>query len=206
MSGITNIIGMIEEKTEAKVQSIIKEAEDHKKQVLEEARKKAETVEQSIIQKAEMESKAALSRHEASAKLQSKYKILEAKEAVLIQVIKEAEESLVKETKSKRYGDVLTNLAVSGGIALDDEKIEFILPKGHESHINATSIAKAISDSTGKKVTAKISKETIRSTGGIIIRTQDGFRWVDNTFEARMERFEKKIRDEIVSILFSEKE
>ncbi|MCK5240252.1 MAG: V-type ATP synthase subunit E, partial [Candidatus Thorarchaeota archaeon] len=63
-----------------------------------------------------------------------------------------------------------------------------------------------ISDSIGKKVTAKISKETIRSTGGIIIRTQDGVRWVDNTFEARMERLEKKIRDEIVSILFTEKE
>ncbi|MHA1908571.1 MAG: V-type ATP synthase subunit E [Candidatus Thorarchaeota archaeon] len=206
MSGITNIVDMIEEKTEEKVQTIIKEAESQKKQVLDAASKKAETVEQGIIQKAEVESKAELSRQEASAKLQSKYKILEAKEAVLKQVLEEAEANLVKETKGKNYGTVLTQLAVAGGVALEDEKIELILPKGHDSHITPTAVAKAISDAIGKKVTATVSKETVRATGGIIVRTKDGTRWVDNTFEARMERFEKKIRDEVSSMLFVEKE
>ncbi|MHA2423599.1 MAG: V-type ATP synthase subunit E [Candidatus Thorarchaeota archaeon] len=206
MSGITNIVGMIEKKTEEKVQTIINEAEEQKKHVLDAARKKAETVEQGIVQKAEVESKAELSRQEAGAKLQSKYKILEAKEAVLKQVIEEAEASLVKETKSKNYGKVLTQLAIAGGVALEDDKIELILPKGHDSHITPTAVAKAVSDATGKKVTAKISKETVRATGGVIVRTEDGTRWVDNTFEARMERLEKRIRDEVSSMLFVEKE
>ncbi len=206
MSGIDNIVGMIEEKTKEKVQDILKEAEAQKAQVLESARKKAEEIEQRIIQKAEVESKAELSRQEAGAKLQSKYKVLEAKESVLKQVLEHAEENLHKETKGKNYSKLLTDLAVAGGVALEEDKIELILPKGHDAHITPTVIAKAISEATGKKVTASISKETVRATGGVIVRTQDGTRWVDNTFEARMERLEKKIRDEVSTMLFVEKE
>lgn len=205
MSGINNIIEMIETKSEEKAKSIIAEAETQKKRILDDAQKKAKTIEQSIVQKAELESKAAVSRKEASAKLQSKYKVLEAKEAVLKQILEEAEESLQKETKSKNYPEILTNLAVSGGVALNEENIEFVLPKGHESHIDAAELAKAISKETGLKVSAKLAKENIRASGGIIIRTQDGTKLVDNTFDARMERLEKKIRDEIASIVFSEK-
>ncbi|MFW9849609.1 MAG: V-type ATP synthase subunit E [Candidatus Thorarchaeota archaeon] len=206
MSGIDNIVGMIEEKTEEKVQGILKEAEAQKAQVLESARKKAEEIEQRIIKKAEVESKAELSRQEAGAKLQSKYKVLEAKEAVIKQVLEHAEENLQKETKGKNYSKLLTDLAVAGGVALEEDKIELILPKGHDAHITLTAVAKAISEATGKKVTASISKETVRATGGVIVRTQDGTRWVDNTFEARMERLEKKIRDEVSTMLFVEKE
>jgi len=206
MSGINNIIEMIESKSEEKVQSIIREAESHKQKILEDAQQKAKSIEQSIVQKAELDNKASISRHKASTKLKSKYKILEAKETILKQIIKEAEEAFIKETKGKNYGSILSDFAISGGTTLHEEKIEFILPKGHERHIDAAALAKSISNATGMKVSAKISKENARASGGIIIRTLDTTRWVDNTFDSRMERLEKKIRDEITTIVFSEKE
>ncbi|MFW9955828.1 MAG: V-type ATP synthase subunit E [Candidatus Thorarchaeota archaeon] len=202
MSGISHIVEIIDSKTQKKINDIIKEAEKYKKQTLEDARKKAETVQSSKIQKAELDSKAELSRYEASAKLQSKYKVLEAKEALLKEILQTAEENLRKETKSKNYGSVLNSLAVSGGIALGQDSLEIITPKGHESHVDTAVIARGISDAIGKKVTVKMAKDTIRASGGLIVRNQDRTKWVDNTFEARMERLEKKIRDEIATILF----
>ncbi len=204
MSGISNIISIIDSKTDQKVEGILREAELHKKKVLDDAKLKAKKVSESILEKAETESKAELSRQEASAKLKAKYKFLEAKEGILKEIIVEAESELEKTVKSKNYGDVLTQLAVTGGIALNEEKLEIVLPKGQDSLVTTTAVEKAISDEIGKKVSVKIAKENIRATGGLIIRTEDNTRWVDNTFEARMERYESKIRDEISSLLFKE--
>ncbi|MDF1540763.1 MAG: V-type ATP synthase subunit E family protein [Candidatus Thorarchaeota archaeon] len=206
MSGINNIIEMIESKSDEKAQSIIREAESQKKRILEDAEQKAKGIEKTLIQKAELESKSAIARQEASAKLKSKYKILESKEALLKQTLEEAEESLRKETKGKDYGTIMTDLAVSGGITLNEDKVELVVPKGHESQLDAAAISKAISSATGLKVSATVSKENVRASGGVIIRNMDRTRWVDNTFDARMERLEKKIRDEISTILFSENE
>jgi vacuolar-type H+-ATPase subunit E/Vma4 len=48
----------------------------------------------------------------------------------------------------------------------------------------------------------KISKDTVRSSGGVIVRAENGAKWIDNTFEARIERLESKVRDQVASILF----
>ena len=52
----------------------------------------------------------------------------------------------------------------------------------------------------------KILKDTIRSMGGVLVRTADGTKWVDNTFDARLERMSSAIRDKIASILFEKEE
>ena len=87
---------------------------------------------------------------------------------------------------------------------MDVDEVEIVLPKGQEKVLDVSSVAKAISDDLGKKVKVSISKDTIRASGGIIIRNQDTTKWVDNTFEARLERLENKIRDEVSTILFEE--
>ena len=204
MSGITNIIEIIESKTEERVKGIIRDAEIQKEQKIREAKSKAESVSQQIINKAKIESDAELARQEASAKLKAKYKILEAKESVMMDVLASAEEDLKKQVKSKDYESILTKLAVSGTFALGVDEVEIVLPKGQEKVLESSSIAKAISDELGKKVKVSISKDSIRASGGLIVRNQDGTKWVDNTFEARLERLENKIRDEVSKILFEE--
>ncbi|MFW9919415.1 MAG: V-type ATP synthase subunit E [Candidatus Thorarchaeota archaeon] len=204
MSGITNIIGIIESKAEEKVTGIIREAELQKEQTIKDAKKKAESITQQIVSKAKIESDAELARQEASAKLKAKYKVLEAKEAVMKEILATAEEDLKKQVKSSEYESVITKLAIAGATALNEDTIELILPKGQEKTVNVTGLAKSISDEIGKKVSVSISKDTIRASGGLIIRNQHGTKWVDNTFEARFERLESKIRDEISTILFEE--
>ena len=204
MSGITNIIDIIETKTEEKVKGILREAELHKEQATREAKTKADTISQQIINKAKVESDAELARQEASAKLKAKYRVLEAKESVIKEILTKAEDDLMKQAKSSEYGTLLTKLAVSGATALDADAYEIVLPKGQEKAVTAASVAKAISDELGKKIDVSIAKESIRASGGLIIRNKDKTKWVDNTFEARLERLENRIRDQISNILFEE--
>ena len=44
--------------------------------------------------------------------------------------------------------------------------------------------------------------ETVDTMGGVIVETEDGRIRIDNTFEARMERFEGEIRSTIAKVLF----
>ena len=206
MSGISNIVEMINHKTAEKEQEIIKEAERHKKLKMEEAQRRADDAAQKILKKAEAEVKAELSRYEASAKLQSKYQMLDAKEALIESVLNSAVEKARGIVGKAEYSKVLTRLAVDGGEALEADSIELIAPQGHAKHLDAEKIQTELAKTTGKKVKVQISKETVRSMGGVIVRTADGAKWVDNTFDARLERMSSSIRDKISSMLFEKEE
>lgn len=206
MSGISNIIEIINSKTQEKEKEILEDAESQKKQKLDEARTKAKEITASITGKAEMESNAEVSRYKASAKLQSKYKLLEAKEALIEEVLSSARKHLEDLVKKTAYGKTLETLIVDAAASLGESDLEIVTPKGHDSKIDLKSAEAAIAKSTGKKTKLSISKEGIRATGGVIVRNKEVTRWVDNTFEAKLERLEGEIRDTISSILFGTEE
>ncbi|MCK4566973.1 MAG: hypothetical protein KAU48_06660 [Candidatus Thorarchaeota archaeon] len=205
MSGISNIIDIINAKTTEREKEIISESERHKKIKLEEAKRRADEKASDIIKKAELQAKSELSKYKASAKLKSKFKMLEIKYTLINEVLTATKEKMESIIGKVKYKKVLTRLIVEGCKALSEEKLELIFPKNHASNVNIAEIEKVIAKKIGKKTKISISKETIQSKGGVIIRTLDGRRWVDNTFEARLERFENTVRDTISSILFESK-
>jgi V/A-type H+-transporting ATPase subunit E len=203
MSGIDSIIEMINTKTAEKEKEILGEAEKLKKQKLNDAKEKAKEIADSITAKAEAETKAEIGRYEASAKLKSKYKMLEAKEELIEEILTSAKKNLEDMVGKKAYAKTLERLAIDAASSLDETELEIVLPKGHASHITVKTVEDAVSKDTGKKVNLSVSKDTVRATGGVIVRNKDNTRWVDNTFEARFERLETEIRDKISEILFS---
>ncbi|MHA1389539.1 MAG: V-type ATP synthase subunit E [Candidatus Thorarchaeota archaeon] len=203
MSGISNIIDIINTKTAEQEKEIISEAEKFKQMKLEEAKRRSEDSAAAITKKAELQAKSELSKYEASAKLKSKYKMLEAKDALINEVMKTTQKKLESIVGKAEYTKVLERLIVSGCVALGVDAVELIFPENHTSRVEVASIEKLVAKE-GKKVKIAISKETIRSMGGVIIKNKDGTKWVDNTFENRLERFETKARDTIASILFKE--
>lgn len=204
MSGVTNIIEIIEAKTTKRVDEIIKSAEEQKKQLLQQAQEKAKTIEEDILKTAERDYDAAISREEAGAKLKAKYKILESKESILKSILEEVIEKTQKVVKGKKYSAILTKLIIDAGEELDEDKLELVFPKGQSASIELPKIKKALEDKIGRKISISISKETVRASGGVIIKTVDGLKWVDNTFESRLERFHNDIRDRASKILFEE--
>jgi len=206
MSGMTNIIEIINSKTAEKEKEILSEAESNKKKKLDDAHAKAKKVTASITGKAEIESNAEVSRYEASAKLQSKYKLLEAKEALIEDVLSSARKHLEDLVKKKAYGNTLEKLIVDAAASLEEADLEIVAPKGHASNIDLKAVEAAVTKATSRKCNLSVSKEDVRATGGVIVRNKDSTRWVDNTFEARLERYESQIRDTISSILFGAEE
>jgi len=206
MSGISNIIEIINAKTVKKEEEIISEAERHKKIKLEEAKRRADEKASTITKKADLQAKSEISKYEASAKLKSKYRMLEAKNELINEVLTTVEKQMESIVGKAEYKKVLTRLIVEGCKALSEEKLELILPKGHASYVDITEVEKIIAKEIGKKTKLSISKETKRSKGGVIIRRLDNKKWVDNTFENRLERFENTIRDTISRILFESRE
>lgn len=203
MSGIESIIEMINTKTAEKEKEILDEAEKHKEQKMSETKQKAKEISDAITAKAEIESAAEIGRYEASAKLKSKYQLLEAKEALIDEIITSVKKELEGMAGKKVYGKILERLAVDAATPLEETDLEMVLPKGHASLITLKAIEDSVSKITGKKTKIKVSKEAIRSSGGVLVRTLDNTRWVDNTFEDRYVRLESAIRDTIAEILFS---
>ncbi|MCK5389950.1 MAG: hypothetical protein KAJ36_05640 [Candidatus Thorarchaeota archaeon] len=206
MSGITNIIEIINAKTVEKEQEILSEAEKHKKIKLEEAKRRADDKASTITKKADLQAKSEILKYEASAKLKSKYRMLEVKNDLINEVLTTVEKQMESIVGKAEYKKVLTRLIVDGCKSMSEEKLELILPKGHASYVDIAEIEKIIAKEIGKKTKLSISKETKRSKGGVIIRRLDNTKWVDNTFEDRLVRFENTVRDTISRILFESRE
>jgi len=206
MSGISNIIEIIDAKTVKKIEEIISEAEKHKKVKLEEAKRRADEKASTITKKADLQAESELSKYEASAKLKSKYRMLEVKNDLINEVLTTVEKQMESIVGKAEYKKVLTRLIVDGCKSMSEEKLELIFPKGHASYVDIAEIEKIIAKEIGKKTKLSISKENRRSKGGVIIRRLDNTKWVDNTFEDRLVRFENTVRDTISRILFESRE
>jgi vacuolar-type H+-ATPase subunit E/Vma4 len=117
-------------------------------------------------------------------------------------VLDAAFEQIKKKTSMKQYKKILTRLAVDGILTLDAEEVVLVFPKGQQSIVTSNELTKLAKDEIKKNLKITISKDTIDATGGVVIKSSDGKRWVNNTFEHRFERFEREIRDKAAKILF----
>ena len=100
----------------------------------------------------------------------------------------------------------MEKLIVDAAVSLEETDLEIVAPRGHASNIDLKAVEAAVAKVTSKKCKLSVSNEDVRATGGVIVRNKDSTRWVDNTFEARLERYEGEIRDTISSILFGTEE
>jgi V/A-type H+-transporting ATPase subunit E len=205
MEGVNNIIKIIKSKTEAECDRIITEAEGLKKERIKRAEERAKSITEEIAGKAEREADAEVAKYHASAKLKAKYRLLESKEAIMDEVFETAWDKLEKSVLDKKYDKTIFNLAVDAGASLQETELELVLPEGQKVSLTAAELAKAITKESGVKTSIDISKETIRATGGVLVRAKDGTKWVDNTYDARKNRFDADLRDRVASTLFAEK-
>ncbi|MHA2140427.1 MAG: V-type ATP synthase subunit E [Candidatus Thorarchaeota archaeon] len=205
MEGVTNIIEIIKAKTKEECDKVIAEAEEFKKQRLEKAKERARVITEEIAGKAEREADSEVAKYHASAMLQAKYRLLESKEAIMTEVFSTAWDNIQKSVLDKKYDKTVFALAVDGGISLQEPDVEVVLPEGQKVGLTVAELGKAISKESGVKTKVSMSKDTIRATGGVVVRTTDGTKWVDNTYDARKERLDAELRDRVAAALFTEK-
>ena len=202
MSGVQSIIEMIKAKVAEKEDKILRDARKLSETKLLNARKKGKANRAAMMVEAEIQSRRDSVKRDANARLAARHRILEAKEALITEVLELAIEALTKKHKTKGYADMLVGFAIEGGSVLDVEEVELLLPKGQSPQLDLTKISREIAKRTGNKTVVSLSKEKIRSAGGVLVRSKDGTKWVDNTFEGRRDRMMSEMRKAISSILF----
>ena len=202
MSGVQSIIEMIEARVTEKVDTIVGDARKLSETKLLDAKKKGKAKRAAMMVEAEIQSRADTVKRDANARLAARHRILEAKEALITEVLELAIESLKKKHKTKGYADMMVNLAIEGGSALAVEEVELILPRGQSPRLDLTKISQEITKLTRIKTGVSLSKEQISSAGGVRVKSKDGRKWVDNTFEGRRDRMMSEMRKMISTILF----
>jgi len=190
---------------EAKV--IIKEAKRSAEMLLEKQRQlahqSAEKEAYSLLKRAENDADIIRGKVATDIKRRTGWVVLFEKDRLIISVLNEVKNRLVNLQKSEEYLPVLEKLIVDAGTVLDGGTLEVMLNENNLSlPLKLNKLEKKIADGTGVKTRLKISKQQIKAVG-VIVKTNDGKIFVDNTFEAILSRRERELRLKIARILFS---
>ena len=200
------------------IDRILNDAREEAKAIIKEAKRSAETLleqqRQLAIHSAEKEVYSLLKRAENEAavikgkvttdiKRKAGWLVLSEKERLVTSVLNEVKNRLVNLQKSEEYLPVLEKLIVDAGTVLDGGTLEVMLNENDSSlPLKLNKLEKKIADGTGVKTQLKISKQQIKAVG-VIVKTNDGKIFVDNTFEAILSRREREHRLKTARILFS---
>ena len=206
-SSDNKIIDRILNDAREEAKAIIKEAKRSAEMLLETQRQlashSAEKEVYSLLKRAENE--AAVIRGKVTTDIQRRagWVVLSEKERLVTSVLNEVKNRFVNLQKSEEYLPVLEKLIVDAGTVLDGGTLEVMLNENDLSlPLKLNKLEKKIADGTGVKTRLKISKQQIKAVG-VIVKTNDGKIFVDNTFEAILSRRERELRLKIARILFS---
>ena len=204
-AGADKIVESILSESHGQADKIIKEAEKQASEIIERGNIKAQEKKLEILENAHKEADIRFNQIISDAKLTSTRKILEAREELMEKTFQRAEEELKKKGSSDSdvYINSLKKLIKEASIEINGGSLEVFLKTEDVTKIedDLDSIAEEVFKETGNDTTLKLGG-TINTIGGVSIKTEDGNIEVNNTIEARMERFRSLLRIEVAKILF----
>jgi vacuolar-type H+-ATPase subunit E/Vma4 len=191
-------------KEEAK--AIIRDAKEAAETMLDKQRqlasKSAEKEVYSILKRAENDAIIIRGKVLTDTKRNAGWLVLSEKNRLISNILDEVKNRLVNLKKSE-YVPVLGKLIVDAGIVLGGGTLVTMLNENDSSlPLEIEELEEKIADRTGVKTQLKISKQKLDGFG-VIVKTVDDKVFVDNTFEAILNRHEKELRLKIARILFS---
>ena len=206
-SSNNKIIDRILNDAREEAKAVIKEAKRSAEMLLEKQRQlashSAEKEVYSLLKRAENEAAVIRGKVTTDIKRRAGWSVLSEKERLVTSVLNEVKNRLVNLQKSEEYLPVLEKLIVDAGTVLDGGTLEVVLNENDSSlPLKLNKLEKKIADGTGVKTQLKISKQQIKAVG-VIVKTNDGKIFVDNTFEAILSRRERELMLKIARILFS---
>jgi V/A-type H+-transporting ATPase subunit E len=205
-SGADKIVSSILSDAQSKADVVIQDAQKESDLILEEGQKKAQAEKEKILDEANKQSNMKYQQLISEAKMNARRAELEAREEVIEDAFKKAEEDLTKiaSSSSDEYKKSLVEivkeatLEVGGGEVIVHLKAEDV----DKIKDSIDTIAKDVEAQNGIKTTLEIG-ESINTIGGAVVKTKNGEIEVNNTIESRMSRFKKSLRSEVAKVLFN---
>ncbi len=102
------------------------------------------------------------------------------------------------------YVIVLTKLVASAIRSIEGDSFRIALAEVDRSAGDFNAIRKGVFEQIGRKVELKLDDDSAPIRAGAIIRSGDGRRMVDNSFEGRLARMHDVLRREVAKMLFGE--
>ncbi len=208
--GVQNIIKEIEKTSDSRVSELLSDAKAKADEIIRLAGQDATEKSGQVLMKAEQEAKRNTQRILAEARIKARRDEIAVREELVNKTFEKAAESLQTITAGENQGkisykDVLISLIKEAAISSGADRLEVFARKADNNILTPElfdNIAKDVHRETKVKPSLQLSEESITVNGGAVVRSVDGKVRVDNTFEARLERFKETIRTEVAMELF----
>ncbi len=199
-SGTDKIVSSIMSEAQEKADVIIQDANAEVSQIQANAEKTAEVEKTRILDNGKKQSDMRYQQIISEAKMNARRAILGAKEEVIEAAFNQATGEL-KEKASSGSDDYKDSLSIMIKEAADEIGGNDLIIQLNEADTNAlkSELSSDTFDLEGVKFTLG---EPIDVIGGAILKTSNGDIEVNNTIEARLERYKSILRSEVANVLF----
>jgi len=201
--GLTSITKEILEDAEKEAEKIILRAEAEADRILKNAKEKAERRYNAIIRDGKERIRVKERQMISLFDLESKNRMLRAKEEIINEVFDEALKRLQRYTLTEDYMNCLFRLILEASGQIRSDTLIIRLNE-RDSKILTEEKINEFSRRMGIKLIK--SEETVDCIGGVIVMTPDERIVVDNTFENRLRLLKDSLRVRVAEILFGEGE
>jgi len=204
-SGAEKIVSSILSDAQGEADAIIQEAETKASSIISEGEEQAKMEKERIIDDAKKQANMKYQQIISEAKMNARRMELEGREEVIDQAFTKAEEELrnIASASSTEYIESLKNIVKEASTEIGGGDLLVLLKEDDVSKIkdSLSDIEKEVENTTGIKTTLEIG-DNIKTIGGAVVKTKNGEIEVNNTIEARMQRFKKALRSEVAQVLF----
>jgi len=199
MSNLDNLSAKIIEDANVKAETILKEASDNGKSMVEDKIKKAEILKVQMLEKSKIEAITVKQRIISNAKLAVRNENIVAKQKMIDKVFVEALKKLLA-IENEEYLQLLKNYLLSMPIAGNEE---IILPGKYVDLVNSEYLSEIniALMALGKLGEIKVSDENRDIKSGFIV-IKNGIE-INNTFESLVNSLRDELESEIVKELFN---
>ena len=205
-SGTDKIISSIMSEAQEKADSIIQDAQVEVNQINDKATKDAESEKNKILDNGKKQSDMRYQQIISEAKMNARRAELEAKEEVIDLAFEKATEELTEKASSddKQYVDSLLGMIKEAACEMGGRDLIVQMKEEDIAKVQGkiSSVAADIASATGISTTLAMG-DSINTIGGAILKTQSGDIEINNTIEARLDRFKKVLRSEVANVLFN---
>ena len=205
--GKAALIAGIESDAQAEEERIIKEAEKQAAEKRQYAEKKAEAMLSESRQQAEEQAKAIKSRMLSDADSEIKRTFLKQQDAIMQDIIAQAEKKMGSMIDDPDYRNVLINWITEAAIGLDVESAQINASQKERLLIDEkmlSEVKEKIQTDSGKTIELTLSQLGPLENQGVVLTATNGRIAFNNQVKTRFSRSQRKIRMIIYNTLFSD--
>lgn len=198
--GTRRIVEKILNDARSESQDIRTYGDNQVQEIVSSAMNEANALREEMLKKGKQEAQTEKNRILSQARLDTRKRVLEAKERQMQKVLEEAASVLGSPDTIPAYADVMRRIATEACAAIGGETLVIRTDDAGSAALKPVldKIEKDIEAQTGAKTSLSLSSEGVN---GVVVVSASGV-IVDNTFATRLERRKRDIRKELAAILF----